>query len=86
MVALIIPSDKLKKANPKDDGKPGESLSETSTEELKQTLADIAHRLKTKPDDKALLGRQKAIQEVRGQRLAVLASNFQGVEVVQVGR
>lgn len=48
----------MDKAN---DGKPGESLEETSTEELTETLDDIKARLKAKPDDPALQARMKAI-------------------------
>lgn len=42
------------------DGKPGESLGETSTDELEQTHADLQHRMKT-GDDPALQARAKAI-------------------------
>ncbi len=60
-------AERLGKSIPKDDGKPGESLGETSTEELQATLSDLAHRLKTKPGDKAILARQKAISsELKG--------------------
>lgn len=49
-----------------DDGKPGESLGETSSEELTATHKDLAARLKAKPDDKALQARYNAIDaEVR---------------------
>lgn len=62
-------AERMGKSNPKDDGKPGESLEETSTEELQQTLADLTHRLKAKPGDKAILTRQKAISaELKGRR------------------
>jgi Mn-dependent DtxR family transcriptional regulator len=50
--------DFLEKA---DDGKPGESLGETDTKELKATHADLMARLKDKPDDKAMQARHQAI-------------------------
>jgi hypothetical protein len=57
-----LPAPGSKKSMEKaDDGKPGESLGETSTEELKTTLADIDHRLKAKSDDPSLQARRKAI-------------------------
>ena len=60
-------AERLGKSCAKDDGKPGESLGETSTEELQATLADLAHRLKAKPGDKAIQARQKAISsELKG--------------------
>jgi hypothetical protein len=51
-------SEWLEKAG---DGKPGESLGETSTEELQQTKADLTARLKKKPGDPFMTARLKAI-------------------------
>lgn len=51
-----------------DDGKPGESLKETDTAELKATYEDLGHRLKAKPDDQALAARRKAIGEELARR------------------
>lgn len=47
--------------NKADDGKPGESLGETSTAELKATYQDLESRIKAKPEDKALQSRHDAI-------------------------
>lgn len=44
-----------------DDGKPGESLEETSTSELKATYQDLESRMKAEPDDKGIKARHEAI-------------------------
>ncbi len=44
-----------------DDGKPGESLGETSDQELTATHDDIRARMKTDPEDQTLQARYKAI-------------------------
>jgi len=58
---LPAPGKKGKTMKKADDGKPGESLEETSLAELRNTYQDIQTRLKQKPDDKALQARAKAI-------------------------
>lgn len=63
--SAVEPSKIMEKA---DDGKPGESLDETSTKELKTTLEDIKSRLKKKPGDSALKAREKAISAALSKR------------------
>lgn len=46
---------------PKDDGKPGESLQETSTSELKQTHKDLMFRMKDSPENPTLQRRHESI-------------------------
>lgn len=58
---LPAPGKKGKAMKKADDGKPGESLEETSVAELRNTYQDIKTRLEQKPDDKALQARYKAI-------------------------
>lgn len=58
-LALAGEEETMSKA--KDDGKPGESLGETSTDELQATKKDLEARLKDKPGDAAMTARHKAI-------------------------
>lgn len=59
--AIDMVKNKKKGVKKADDGKPGESLGETNTGELKATYDDLAARLKKKPDDPAMQARYKAI-------------------------
>jgi len=66
---LPAPGKAKKSEGGMDDGKPGESLEETSTSELKSTFKDIKARLEDNPDDaKMLQARLKAISSELGKR------------------
>jgi hypothetical protein len=62
-----------------DDGKPGESLQETDIKELKATYGDLQSRLKSKPDDKAMQGRLKAIKAELQRRGAMKGQKKEGM-------